>query len=89
MSEQYINIVHTNLEDNITYMNQSMHISESFDLVYRVIYTGGRKACFYFIDGFCKDEIMQKMLQSFMGITKESMPKTAYEMLKKIMLNPC
>lgn len=85
MSEQYINIVHTNLEDNITYMNQSMHISESFDLVYRVIYTGGRKACFYFIDGFCKDEIMQKMLQSFMGITKESMPKTAYEMLKKQM----
>lgn len=85
MSEQYINIVHTNLEDNITYMNQTMHISESFDLVYRVIYTGGRKACFYFIDGFCKDEIMQKMLQSFMGITKESMPKTAYEMLKKQM----
>jgi len=85
MSERYINVVHTNLEDNITYMNQSLHVSESFDLIYRVIYTGGKKACFYFIDGFCKDEIMQKMLQSFMGITEENMSNTAYEMLKRHM----
>ena len=36
---------------------------------------GGKNACIYFIDGFCKDELMQKLLQQFMGITAEDMPE--------------
>ena len=37
----------------------------------------------YLIDGFCKDELMQKMLQYFMSITPEDMPENAHEMSKK------
>lgn len=85
MSENYVSLVQTKLENNIEYMNQTLQINESFDLIYRVIHTGGKKACFYFIDGFCKDEIMQKMLQFFMSIKEEDMPTTAYDMLKKQM----
>lgn len=85
MSGNYVSTVQTKLENNIEYMNQTLQINESFDLIYRVIHTGGKKACFYFIDGFCKDEIMQKMLQFFMSIKEEDMPKTAYDMLKKHM----
>ena len=36
------------------------------------------------IDGFCKDEVMQKLLQHFIGITKEQMPKAAAEMSRQL-----
>ena len=34
------------------------HVDKSFDLIYRVITIGGKSACFYFIDGFCKETAM-------------------------------
>ena len=40
------------------------------------------KACFYFIDGFCKDEIMEKILEFLYKITPEEMPATAHDFLK-------
>ena len=39
-----------------------LNIEKSFDLMYRVVTIGGKKACFYIIDGFCKDEVMEKIL---------------------------
>ena len=36
------------------------------------------------IDGFCKDEVMQKLLQHFIGITKEQMPEDAAEMSRQL-----
>ncbi len=72
----------SSLEENMAYLNREIKAGKSFDIVYRVIRVGGRNACIYFIDGFCKDELMQKMLQHFMGIKEESMPKDAHEMSK-------
>ena len=43
----------------------------------------------YLIDGFCKDELMQKMLQYFMDIAPEEMPKDAHEMSKKCIPYVC
>ena len=42
---------------------------------------GGRQAKLYFIDGFIKDELMQKLLQFFGDITEDEMPSTSQEML--------
>lgn len=70
------------LKENMAYLNERLAVDVSFDLVYRVIRIGGRDACIYFIDGFCKDELMQKMLQYFMGIKEEEMPQDAHEMSK-------
>lgn len=72
----------TSLENNMNYLNTQLEMDKSFDLIYRVIDVGGRKAAIYFIDGFCKDEIMQKMLQNFMGITADKMPADAHAMAK-------
>lgn len=72
------------LLENMHYLNKRLAIDKSFDLVYRVIDIGQRQACLYFIDGFCKDELMQKMLQAFMAITKEDMPDNAHDMSKII-----
>lgn len=70
------------LKENIAYLNERLAVGVSFDLVYRVIRIGGKDACIYFIDGFCKDELMQKILQYFMGIKEEEMPRDAHEMSK-------
>ena len=50
-----------------------------------MIHIGGKEACFYFIDGFCKDELMEKLLQYFIGLKKEEMTDDVHEMLKKHM----
>ena len=73
----------TDLEKNMEYMRERMCPDISFDVVYRVIEIGGRRACIYFIDGFCKDELMEKMLQYFLDLKEEEMPESAYEMAKK------
>lgn len=71
------------LKENIDFLNRKLDIDKNFDLVYRVIQIGGREACMYFVDGFCKDELMQKMLQRFMDIKPEELPENAHEMSKK------
>lgn len=73
----------SSLEENMKYLNEQLGVGTSFDVVYRVIQVGGRNACMYFIDGFCKDEMMQKMLQYFIGLTPEELPDNAHEMSKK------
>ena len=74
--------ISTDLEQNMEYIRERMCPDSSFDVVYRVIEVGGRKACIYFIDGFCKDELMEKMLQYFLDMKNEDMPQSAYEMAK-------
>lgn len=71
------------LSDNMRYMNNRLSVDMNFDVVYRVIHVGGREACIYFIDGFCKDEIMQKMLQHFMSLKPEDMPADIHGLAKK------
>lgn len=71
------------LQENMEYVRNKLDVGVSFDLVYRVIKIGGREACFYFIDGFCKDEMMQKMMQYFLDLKPEEMPKDAHEMSKR------
>ena len=41
------------------FMKKQLAIDTNFDIIYRVIQIGGRQAVLYFIDGFCKDELME------------------------------
>ncbi len=77
------NTMTTSLEDTMKYMAKRLKPDESFDVVYRVIEVGGRRACIYFIDGFCKDELMMKILQYFIDMKPEDLPDSAYEMAKR------
>lgn len=70
-------------QKNIDYLNQTLSVNASFDIIYRVIQIGGKNACMYFIDGFCKDDLMQKMLQYFLTLTPDTMPESAHEMSKR------
>lgn len=72
------------LKQDMQYLNGILDIDHNFDVVHRVVHIGGKEACMYLIDGFCKDELMQKLLQYFMDITPENMPRDAHEMSKKV-----
>ena len=72
-------------QKNMDYLNKTLAVNVNFDIVYRVIHIGGRNAVMYLIDGFCKDEMMQKMLQYFITLKPEDMPQDAHGMSKKCM----
>lgn len=65
------------------YIDRLLRVKESYDLIFRVVVIGGKKACFYFIDGFCKDAVMEKVLEFLYGIKEEEMPDTAHDFLKE------
>lgn len=64
-------------------IDKLLNIDKSFDMLYRVVKIGGRQACFYFIDGFCKDDVMEKVLEFLYRIPAEEMPPTAHDFLKE------
>lgn len=69
--------VSSSLAENVEYMNGILPVDESFDLIRRDIVIGEKKSSFYFIDGFTKDDTMQKLMTSFLGINKYDMPEDA------------
>ena len=77
--------VSRDLNENVLYLNKRLSVDDNFDIIYRVIDIGGKKACMYFINGLCKDELMQKMLEGFMSIPAKEMPDNAHEFSKKFM----
>lgn len=71
-------------ERNNQYLQDKLQTGINFDIVSRDITIGNKKAVFFFIDGFCKDELMQKLLQFLMGLKEEDLPQKASE-LNKVM----
>ena len=67
--------MYQNFEQNKQYLQSELQTEVNFDLVSRDITIGNRKAVFFFIDGFCKDELMQKLLQFLMGLKEEDLPQ--------------
>ncbi len=68
--------------ENKKYMDELFYVKKSFDVIYRVMEIGGRQACFYFIDGFCKDEVMERIMTHLYKITEKEFPETAHDFLK-------
>ncbi len=67
------------LKENVEHINSILPVKESFDVIQRDIIIGEKQSTFYFIDGFTKDDTMQKLMTSFFAIKKEDMPATATE----------
>lgn len=69
--------IYGTLEENVSYMNSILPVKESFDIIQRDLIIGEKKSTFYFIDGFTKDETMQKIMSGFFALKKDDMPVTA------------
>lgn len=62
---------------NIQYMDATLPIDESFDMIRRDIVIADRQSAFYFIDGFTKDETMLKILDALFKLQPEDLPDDA------------
>lgn len=80
MAEQLTN----RLDYNMDRMKELLYLDSNFDIVYRVMDIGGRAACFYFVDGFTKDDILQKLMQFFLDKKPGDMPENAHELSKEM-----
>lgn len=74
----------SDLDLNLNRMKQILAPEQSFDIVYRVVEIGEKSACIIFVDGFCKDELMQKILQYLMDLKAEDMPEDMHGISKKL-----
>lgn len=61
------------IEENLALVKSKLNVDKSFDVIHRSVYIGKRKASIIFIDGFIKDEVMEKIMEGFFKITKEEM----------------
>ncbi len=50
-----------------------LNVDASFDLVKREILMAGKRACVYFVDGFIKDEVFEKILEFLLRIKPEQL----------------
>ena len=75
-----VNEMYPNFEKNKQHMSDLLHTEASFDIVSRDVTIGDKNAVFFFGDGFCKDVLMQKLLQFLMGLKSDDLPKNAKEL---------
>lgn len=71
------------LQQDSAWLDKKLATDRNFDVVTRIIEVGGREAALYFIDGFCKDDLLQKLLQYFMDMKADDMPGDTAQLLKK------
>ncbi|MGL5316485.1 MAG: spore germination protein [Peptostreptococcaceae bacterium] len=64
-----------NVNQNYSNILSKLKVKKSFDLVSREISIGGRKTYLFFVDGFMKDEVAERILNKFISITEEEMSK--------------
>ena len=72
------------LSENTGIFSRIIGLERNFDIINKPMIIGERLAEFFMIDGFVKDEIMEKLLESFSALKKEDMPKKAEDFVKKI-----
>ena len=56
---------------NISMLDRDLRLNASFDIVGRDIKIDKHNARLYFVDGFCKDDLMEKVMAYFMKATEK------------------
>ncbi|GGE17879.1 spore germination protein [Marinithermofilum abyssi] len=54
--------VDRSLQKNIQYLNRVLGVKKSFDVICRELTYGGKKFALYFVDGFAKDDILNRIM---------------------------
>lgn len=54
-------------------MQEKLRIGKNFDLVERKLTVADKDACLYFVDGFVKDEVLEKLQEFFRGLKPEDL----------------
>lgn len=73
----------TSFEENIEYMEQVLPVKKSYDMLRRDMEIGGRRAVFYFINGFTKDDAMAKLMEDLAKVKQEDIPTVGTQFSRK------
>ena len=73
----------TDFQNTFNRFKKLLRTEDSFDVLYKEFLIGGRESVYFFINGFVKDDLMQKLTASFVSIKKENMPSNAEEFSKE------
>ncbi len=59
--------------EDVRTLDQYLRVEESFDVIGRNLTVGGRRTRLYCIDGFVKDDLMQRIMQFLLGVKPEEL----------------
>ena len=68
------------LMENMKYFHEKLRVKKNFDIIYRMTMVADRQACIYFVDGFVKDDIMEKLMEFFYSIAPEDLPEESRDL---------
>ncbi len=60
-------------EERVRLVRDTLRLDQSFDLLERQIWIGGKRAQLFFVDAFAKDEVLEKMFEFMMRIKPEQL----------------
>ena len=63
----------SSLDMNVRMMNEKLRVDKNFDMLTREIEIGGKRAAFYFIDGFVQEDMVEKLMQFFYSLKESDM----------------
>lgn len=67
---------------DIKSLKEALKVEESYDIIYRTIKVCGKNLCMFFVDGFIKDSVTEKIIEFFYSIQDKNLLKDAYTFSK-------
>ena len=68
-------MISKNVNENILKIREILPIGKTYDILEKKYLIGGRASCFYFLDGFVKGGVMQRIMDFLYQINPEEMEK--------------
>lgn len=75
--------ISSSLKENVGELKKILRTDKNFDLIYRQQMIGKRETGLFFIDGFIKDTIMERLLKSFSELKESDLPDNPWEFSDK------
>ena len=81
-----MSLISKDIKETVRAYKELIGPERNFDILNKQMMIGERLVEFFMIDGFVKDDIMEKLLESFLSIKKEFKPRSLNFFIKKIKL---
>lgn len=75
--------VTTNIDENLHYLNETLAVDKSFDVIRLDVVYANRKMALYLIDGFVKDDILHYLMKVLLELKEEDLLPDPLEKLLK------
>ena len=72
--------ISTDLYENTRQLYEQLRANQNFDMIFRPVQVGECRACMYFINGFVKGEVLEKLLEFFYSLTADDLPESSEEL---------